>query len=70
MTHGEAIELIKNGGTAVRLLVRRARAPNAAFLGTKATLVLLDSCLYSLLSAPISCRIISNEPLITPKIPL
>jgi len=32
MTHGEAIELIKNGGTAVRLLVRRARAPNAAFL--------------------------------------
>ena len=33
MTHGEAIELIKNGGLAVRLLVRRARAPNTAFLG-------------------------------------
>ena len=34
LTHGEAIELIKNGGQAVRLLVRRARnAPNAAFLG-------------------------------------
>jgi len=32
MTHGEAIELIKNGGLAVRLLVRRARAPNTAFL--------------------------------------
>merc|ERR1719211_213943 len=32
MTHGEAIELIKNGGLAVRLLVRRARAPNPAFL--------------------------------------
>merc|ERR1719384_1515411 len=32
MTHGEAIELIENGGLAVRLLVRRARAPNTAFL--------------------------------------
>ena len=34
MTHGEAIELIKNGGNAVRLLVRRGKAPNSAFLGT------------------------------------
>ena len=33
MTHGEAIELIKNGGLAVRLLVRRGKAPNSAFLG-------------------------------------
>lgn len=32
MTHGEAIELIKNGGLAVRLLVRRGKAPNSAFL--------------------------------------
>jgi len=32
MTHGEAIELIKNGGNAVRLLVRRGKAPNSAFL--------------------------------------
>jgi len=32
MTHGEAIELIKNGGMAVRLLVRRSKAPNSAFL--------------------------------------
>jgi hypothetical protein len=32
MTHGEAIELIKNGGMAVRLLVRRGKAPNSAFL--------------------------------------
>ena len=33
MTHGEAIELIKNGGMTVRLLVRRGKAPNSAFLG-------------------------------------
>merc|ERR1712117_413216 len=32
MTHGEAIELIKNGGMTVRLLVRRGKAPNSAFL--------------------------------------
>merc|ERR1719433_2324576 len=29
MTHGEAIELIKNGGMTVRLLVRRGKAPNS-----------------------------------------
>ena len=33
MTHGDAIELIKNGGQAVRLLVRRGKTPNPAFLG-------------------------------------
>ena len=33
MTHGDAIELIKNGGQTVRLLVRRANTPNPAFLG-------------------------------------
>ena len=33
MTHGDAIELIKNGGQTVRLLVRRGKNPNPAFLG-------------------------------------
>ena len=33
MTHGDAIELIKTGGQTVRLLVRRAKTPNPAFLG-------------------------------------
>ena len=33
MTHGDAIELIKNGGQTVRLLVRRGKTPNPAFLG-------------------------------------
>jgi len=32
MTHGDAIELIKNGGQTVRLLVRRGKNPNPAFL--------------------------------------
>merc|ERR1740116_354938 len=32
MTHGDAIELIKTGGQTVRLLVRRAKTPNPAFL--------------------------------------
>ncbi|XP_023338939.1 membrane-associated guanylate kinase, WW and PDZ domain-containing protein 1 isoform X4 [Eurytemora carolleeae] len=32
MTHGEAIETIKNGGTAVRLLVKRGKAPPPAIL--------------------------------------
>jgi len=35
MTHGEAIELIKNGGLSVRLLVRRGRVPPAALMGEK-----------------------------------
>ncbi len=33
MTHGEAIELIKNGGNVVRLLVRRGKMPPAALMG-------------------------------------
>ena len=33
MTHGEAIDLIKSGGAAVRLLVRRGRMPPAAIMG-------------------------------------
>ena len=33
MTHGEAIELIKSGGTVVRLLVRRGKMPPAALMG-------------------------------------
>ncbi len=33
MTHGEAIELIKSGGSAVRLLVRRGRMPPQALMG-------------------------------------
>jgi len=32
MTHGEAIELIKNGGQVVRLLVKRGKAPPSALL--------------------------------------
>ena len=36
MTHGDAIELIKNGGQTVRLLVRRGKTPNPAFLGKQA----------------------------------
>ena len=32
LTHGEAIELIKTGGSMVRLLVRRGKTPNPAFL--------------------------------------
>ena len=32
LTHGEAIELIKTGGSMVRLLVRRGKNPNPAFL--------------------------------------
>ena len=32
LTHGEAIELIKTGGSLVRLLVRRGKNPNPAFL--------------------------------------
>jgi len=32
LTHGEAIELIKTGGGTVRLLVRRGKNPNPAFL--------------------------------------
>ena len=43
MTHGEAIELIKNGGLAVRLLVRRARAPNPAFLGRRRLMDLISN---------------------------
>ena len=33
MTHSEAIELIKSGGSIVRLLVRRGKMPHAALLG-------------------------------------
>ncbi len=33
MTHAEAIELIKSGGTMVRLLVRRGKVPPAAIMG-------------------------------------
>ena len=35
MTHGEAIDLIKSGGAAVRLLVRRGRMPPAAIMGKR-----------------------------------
>ena len=35
MTHAEAIELIKSGGTMVRLLVRRGKVPPAAIMGKK-----------------------------------
>ena len=35
MTHGEAIELIKNGGQVVRLLVKRGKAPPTALLGER-----------------------------------
>ncbi len=34
MTHGEAIDLIKSGGSVVRLLVRRGKMPPAALMGT------------------------------------
>ena len=33
MTHAEAIELIKSGGTVVRLLVKRGKMPPAALMG-------------------------------------
>ena len=38
MTHGEAIELIKNGGQVVRLLVKRGKAPPTALLGENVVL--------------------------------
>ena len=34
MTHSEAIELIKSGGSVVRLLVRRGKMPSTALMGT------------------------------------
>lgn len=40
MTHGEAIELIKSGGSAVRLLVRRGKMPPAALMGKKTVFIM------------------------------
>ena len=33
MTHADAIELIKSGGSMVRLLVKRGKVPPAAIMG-------------------------------------
>ncbi len=41
MTHSEAIDLIKSGGSVVRLLVRRGKMPPAALMGEFFTVLLL-----------------------------